>query len=291
MAENVEAGLPSALLVTHFDRQIDTLRGTLKWLIASGGAVVAAIVAGTQLTDFSKRGVLGNFLAGGSITVGLILAFALLLGTAKILTIARPTLTDIANVEENEGLIDDRNLAIVEIKNLLMKWIYEREGYLLSPFPKVRPLYLEFTKLTSATQSTLTEDEKSQVADIRNKVDLLESAAHFRIVDLAFTKLMRRFRIGCAIFVVAVILYAVSGLFTKSDIPRVTSPIPVRVIPLNVNPSDTCADRIGVAIAGDIDSPTVMLPPAGKCPAAKLEGGHEDVIVIPLVAPPPTSRP
>ncbi|WP_441964603.1 hypothetical protein [Mycolicibacterium houstonense] len=287
MAENVGADLPPTLLVTHFDRQIDTLRGTLKWLIASGGAVVAAIVAGAQLTDFSNRSIAGNILAGVPIAVGLILAFALLIATAKILTIARPTFTDIDDAEKEVDGANEQKRALAQINDPLMKWIYDRGSDILGPYPSVEQLFNQFSHLTVAAQATPTEEQKSQLSEVRRRIDLLESAAHFRTVDLAYTALMTRFRIGCAIFIVAVIAYALSGLATKDEIPQVTSPTPVRVITPKADPSDTCADRIGVAIAGDIDSPTVMLPPAGKCPAQKLDSpDREGVIVIPLVPTP-----
>lgn len=292
MAETGGPEQPSALLVTHFDRQIDTLRGTLKWLIASGGAVVAAIVAGAQLTDFSKRSICGNFLAGSSIAMGLILAFALLAATATILTIPRPTLTDLDNSEINSGGRSAEKREAGDITDPVMLWIYERSSYLLGPFDNIGPLFTRFRELTPATQDTPTDNQRSELAKIRSTVDLLESAAHFCKVDLAYTKLMRRFKIGCGIFALAVVVYALSGLATKDEIPRITSPVPVRVIAPAASPSDTCTDRTGVAIAGDIESPTVMLPPAGKCPAKKLEvdGNQGGVIVIPLVPIPPTPK-
>ncbi|MFV8176781.1 hypothetical protein [Mycolicibacterium peregrinum] len=292
MAENAGAELPSTLLVTHYDRQIDSLRGTLKWLIASGGVVVAAIIAGAQLTDFSKRSLCGNFVAGASITVGLILAFALLLETSKILTISRPTLTDLDDAEKAADGTNEQKRALAQITDPLMKWIYDRGSHLLGPYRTVNELFRQFQQLTPAVPAALTAEQKSQLAEVRSRIDLLESAAHFRIVDLAYTELMNRFRIGCAIFIGAVIFYALSGLATKTDVPRITSPMPVRVITPKADPSDKCADRTGVAIAGDIDSPTVMLPPTGKCPAKKLDVDDDQggVIVIPLVPTPQTPK-
>ncbi|HTX97324.1 MAG TPA: hypothetical protein VME67_22260 [Mycobacterium sp.] len=263
----------------------------MKWLVASAGAVVAAIIAGAQLVDYSGRKAAGVALAAIAVAVALSLALILLVRAAKILTIARPTATDLANAEFRAGALDENRRASGQIQDAGVNWILARASYLLAPYATVNALLTAYRN--ARTQSSANPDDESvqrKLSELQQQIDTVEEAAHYRDMSSAYKQLLRHFRVGATIFVLAVILFSVAGLFRKEPTNRplnpVTKPFPVRIItnPQPNHPAPACHDREGVAVGGTLTRPTVVASPTSECPAGTMVGGENGVIVIPEFA-------
>jgi hypothetical protein len=103
----------------------------------------------------------------------------------------------------------------------------------------------------------------------------------------SYSTFMRQFPTGATGFIIAVIVFAASGLLARPTPEQptnpVTEPIPVRVIDLSPKPGspEECTTRNGVAIGGTLTTPTVAIERAGPCPAETVFGGQPDLVVIP----------
>lgn len=201
----------SPLVGGHYGAALDNLRSTVKWLVASAGAVAAAIIAGAQLVDYSNRNWLGASLSAIAVATALSLALYLLLAAARILTIPRKTVTELANAEMREPptavLTGTFNSPTVE-------WVLARKDYLLGPYPNVRALLAAYGRIDVAKL-----DENREVwADIERRIARVEEAVHYRDVSKEYDKLLGKFKWGALAFVGAVVLFSIAGLFhAKSD--------------------------------------------------------------------------
>ncbi|SPM40548.1 hypothetical protein AU192_16410, partial [Mycobacterium numidiamassiliense] len=279
---------PPELVGSHFGASIENLRATLRWLIASAGAVVAAIIAGAQLVDYSKRSVLGVVLAASAVILGLALTLILLAQTARVLTVPRPMATDLDRAEFDADA-GDINVRLSGEMNLKVQWIIDRKSYLLGGYDTVHDLLVAWKTADSECQDK--SDDQNLAAELKRlerQIDIVEEAAHYRDLSNAYDRLIRRFSKGSIAFIVSVILFAVSGIAGRPPDSKpsnvITQPIPVRVF--ISAPSDvpaSCQERDGVAIGGDLTKPIVVMPPTPACSAATMSGGKSGIVIVPKV--------
>jgi hypothetical protein len=266
----------------------------VKWLVASAGAVVAAIIAGAQLVDYSGRNVWGVSLAALSVVTALSITMVLLVRAAKILTVPRPTATDLSNAEMRAGALDKERSLTGQIKDTNVEWILARKTYLLGAYATVTELLSAYGRATTDVQNEPADETCQRLASsLRQQIGTIEEAAHYRDMSRAYDALLNGFRKGAMLFIVAVLLFSVSGLLRKGTPDQlsnpVTTPIPVRVIVTGT--PVPCLDRVGVAVGGTLTSPTVVMPPAGQCAAATLTPQQSGAVVIPQLPSGPGGGP
>jgi type IV secretory pathway VirB2 component (pilin) len=281
----------SALVGGHYATALDNLRSTVKWLVASAGAVVAAIIAGAQVVNYSDRNVWGVLLAAIAVIVALFLAILLLIRAAKILATKRRTATDLANDESRARLTPDAQ-RLGQIGDPKVEWLLARGPYLLGSYANVTELLSAYEQANTQVQKTPDYPAAVQsLADLRQRIGVVEEAAHYRDVLGEYETLLSQFRKGATLFVIAVILFSVSGFLRKPEKPTnsITGPVPVRVVITDTaRPTPTpapCRDRNGVAIGGTLTSPTVVMPPTDKCAAETLTPQKPAAVVIPQQHP------
>jgi hypothetical protein len=287
----------SAQLGSHYGPAIDNLRSTVKWLVASAGAVIAVILTGAQLVDYSRLNIVGAAVAAAAVVVGLGVTVTLLLHCAQILTIPRPTATELANDEFDAG-VDPASLATGSVTPPpRVAWILDRTTYLLGAYPTVRELLLAYGRAgkrfsAAASGSDEARDAQALLLDLRERIGTVEEAAHYRDVLNDYTSLMAKFRKWAKLFVGAVIAFSLSGLLRHTDHDKptnpVTQPYPVRVIAKAstklVQPA--CRDRPGVAVGGTFSAPTVVLPPTPDCEAETFTAQEPGYVVVPQLTTP-----
>lgn len=278
----------------HYQSALENLRATVKWLVASAGAVVAAIIAGAQLIDYSDRSWLGAGIAAIAVVVALSLAIALVARAAKILTVPRSTIIELANAETREGPSADQQRIAGIFKDPNVEWILARSSYLLGQYKTVSELRDAYDSAVETVQAGVGDgDANRRLGILRSYVTRVEDAAHYRDTADSYNDLMGKFRNGSIAFVAAVIAFSISGLFQASPEPKphnlITEPVPVRVQypndPESIAPS--CRDRAGVAIDGTLAQPTVVVPATAGCVAGTVEPGHGGAVVIPQISPEP----
>ena len=97
--------VPDAQAVGGFRGRVDTLSSTLKWLMASAGAIAAALIAGLQLTSLASRALPAALLGAIAVAVALVCVGKVLVGAGRVLAAQSPTATEISNDEIAAGLI------------------------------------------------------------------------------------------------------------------------------------------------------------------------------------------
>jgi hypothetical protein len=285
-------GEASAQVGGHYGPALDTLRGTIKWLVASAGAVAAAIIAGAQVVDYSDRSLWGAGLAAGAVAAGLALTLLLLGRAANILTIPRPTATDLANAEIKADAADEHRRLSGQISDPDVEWLLARTTYLLGGHDTVSDLLAAYTAAQAAAAANPGDDAAQRsLTRLNQHIGTVEEAAHFRDMSKGYNTLMRQFPCGAAAFVIAAIVFAVSGLLTKPAAePMITQPLSVEVNDISPEASP-CSTRSGVAIAGTLTAPTVVMPSTEACPAATFVDEQPNIIVIPQLPDAAGGRP
>jgi hypothetical protein len=276
----------------HYAESLETLRSTVKWLVASAGAVAAAIIAGAQLVDYSNRSLCGAVLAATAVAVALTATLLLLARAARILTVPRPTATDLANAEITAGALDEKRRATGQIGDSKVEWLLANTTYLLAGHSTVSDLLAAYSGAQADAATNPSDDgARRRVVELQHQISTVEEAAHYRDTSESYSGLMREFTPGAIAFIIAVLVFAISGLFVKPTPDRptnpVTEPIPVEVVDLSPSPGTPteCATRDGVAIGGTLTTPTVALAPVGHCPAETVVGGKPNLVVIPRIPP------
>lgn len=290
MSQPVAAGNDaSAQVGSHYGPALENLRSTIKWLVAAAGAVVAAIVVGAQVVNYSDRNRWGAALAAVAVVIALSLTIVLLVRTAEILTVPRRTVIDLANAEIPAGALDKDRREAGQISPDVL-WLIARKTYLLGTYETVTDLLKAYDE--AATQ---VHDHPSAPAarqsfdDLQQRIGTVEEAAHYRDVSNAYRSLLRQFRRGAVAFIAAVVVFSVSGGLRKQAPEKpsnpVTKPIPVRVfITDGARPTPTppeCRERAGIAVGGTLTSATVVMPPIAGCAAATLPPQQPGAVVIP----------
>ncbi|MDX1883056.1 hypothetical protein [Mycolicibacterium sp. 120270] len=247
---------------------------------------MAAILTGAQLVDYSDRNVLGAGLAALSVVAALSVAVTLLSKSANILSIPRPTATEISNAEMRAGAVAPGNrLQGDAVEDPNVRWLLDRSSYLLSPFGTVTELMTAYSAAAREAQADPDNAKLSaNAAQLLAKIDVTEEAAQYRDVAHAYSELVSKFRCGAIIFIIALIAFSISGVLRDPD-PKtpsneVTEPANVRVIDTSPDSATSkCRERDGVAVDGTYSAPTVVLSPTPDCAAETVTPRPELVIV------------
>lgn len=295
---------------THYRASLDHLRSSLRWLVASAGAIAAALVAGLQLTNLATLPWFPLLIALGAAIFALSITFAFLIATAKVLTQDRLTATELSNREIRAGLITEA-LRVDPVKDdSVIRWIQERRTYLLGPYTTVTALYSDGLigsikaaeqlkqgnkvswrnrKLNPASAEDLSFVETA-AQDATKRIELTEDAAQYAATALAYRSLLAKMPWWAIAFCISVIVFAtIPSLAAPTKVlTPVTKPTPVRVVILDPEQAGLgpgCgAETQGVAVGGTFERPVIALTGTPDCPARVLDRA-DGVVVVPLIAP------
>jgi hypothetical protein len=278
---------PEAWIGGHYAPALKMLRSTVKWMVGSLGIVAASIIAGAQLVNYNGRTVYGAALAAVAVATALALTLLLLARAAAILTVPRPTAMELANAETINEFADARR-SPGQFNDSKVEWLQANTIYLLGGYNSVKGLLAAYSQAHSAVVAHPRDEEsRYRLTELEQHLRTVEEAAHYRDTCNAYVTLMRQFRTGAVGFIIAVIVFSVSGLFTTpkplQPTNPVTQPIAMRVIELSpqLGSPQECVIRDGVAIGGTLTTPIVAVAPAGRCPAETVVGGQPGLMVIP----------
>lgn len=299
--------------VDYFELKTENLAGTLKWLVASAGAIAVAVIAGLQLTSLHEL----RFWAALIAILGAVLALSavgtVLFGAARVLALNAPTIIDLSNSELSLGLWQANGLASMEKigdKAPKLKWVYERSTQLLGESRSITELYtdefvgsglalaaLERKESYVLAGRNLRPEEPSDIAWVKVKriqakayIKQLESAVAYRQRLEAYQRLVKQIK-GLAIwFVAGIVIFAlvpVMGSAPKST--QFTHPVPARVHVQDAKtagvPQGCPATLKGQIVGGTLQNPLVVTEPVGACPALRLTDHPEALIVVPETIP------
>lgn len=301
-----------------FGDKSSNLSGTLKWLVASAGAIAVAIVAGLQLTSLQTLQPWAALLAtvgalGALVAVGLVL-----FGAARVLAIDTPTITELSNAEMDFKAENHADLATPEglkALPLLLLWLYERRTLLLGDAQTISALYEDgivgsgraLDRLRRKQKCTwagraLDPESPSDIAWLEtersiatSRIDRLEAAAGYWMRREAYQRLVKKASWISVSFVAGIFIFALAPVVGPATVlPGVTEPVPAQIHVLDANsagvPSTCPAVLAGQIVGGSLANPVVVTSPQGECPALKLEAHDKALIVVPNmpVSPGPT---
>jgi hypothetical protein len=299
---------------SHYQASLSDLRASLRWLVASSGAVVAVIVTGLQLRDISAIGgvwrVAASSLAAAA-ALGIVLG--LLVQAARVLTLPRPTATELSNREIEAGAVTSAP-RLEPTRDGLVNSILARRTYLLGEAKTVTELYtneyvasihalrgLESGQALNWQGRRLDPDsaaDRSIVSDALRQAEkrlaMTEDAAHLFQTEEKYRNLLDKFKLGASCFLLALITFALTASPTKPPdralVPAsVAAPVAVRVVVVDASRSGlpkrcTSDEYRGVAVAGNLATPTVALEPTSDC-GARIVKPNKGLVVVPIVQP------
>lgn len=299
--------------VDYFELKTENLAGTLKWLVASAGAIAVAVVAGLQLTSLQDLRLGAALIAVFGAVLALSSVGFVLFGAARVLALNAPTIIELSNRELVLGLLQSNSPAFMEkigAEEPTLKWVYERRTQLLGESRSITELYtdefvgsgralaaLERKESYALAGRNLRPEEPSDVAWVKAKrtqakayIQQIEAAVAYQQRLEAYQRLVKRIQ-GLAIwFVAGIIVFALTpvvGLAPKST--EFTQPVPARIHVLEAQvagvPQGCPATLKGQIVGGSLQSPVVVTEPVGTCPALRLTDHPEALIVVPETSP------
>ena len=279
------------------------LRATLKWMVASSGAIAAAVVAGLQLRDIQDGPFPRVLWAGASAALALLCVLGLLAYTVNVLTLPRPTANEISNREVRAGVAPTPPIPLETPKDQLVSWVQSNRTALLGGAATVTELYTnsvvgagrslkelqtgrptEWLQRQYASTSENIAFFERVTAEARENLELIESGAHLFITRQKYRGLLKFYIAGIFVFTAAVVSFVVATL----TVPVVDQPMAVRVVIINradAGLPESCTDDelTAVAVSGTVSNPTVVTEPADGCPATTIENGR-GILAIPVVS-------
>lgn len=209
----------------YFELKTESLAGTLKWLVASTGALAVAVIAGPQLTSIQDLRLWAALIAILGAVVALSAVGIVLFGAARVLALDAPTVTELSNLELDLGLLQTNELAATEnigAEAPMLKWVYERRTQLRGESRSITELYtdefvgsslalaaLERKQPFALAGRKLQPSEPSDIAWVKAKraqgiayIQQLESAVAYRQRLEVYQRLVKRIR-GLSIWFVA----------------------------------------------------------------------------------------
>lgn len=297
---------PSEL--SRYQASLEQLRSAARWLMAAAGATGAALVAGLQLTQVSNLQPVPAIVSCVGVGASLTAVLVLLVGAAKVLAEPRPAATEISNTEI--AALTSGATALETPSDPLLKWIQEHRTYLLGTASTVTELYTDgfmnavnvLAELDAGTAKTWRGQERkpgddadrekvaAAIITAQTQLAMLEDGAHYWATARAYAKLLGHFRTGAIFFVAGILVFVLTPVFTAG--PRqvpITSPLPVRVAVTDATlahwPGGCPNRQDGVAVAGTLEHPEVVLGATQHCPARQIEAG-DGLIVIPKIQAP-----
>ncbi|MGV9865687.1 hypothetical protein [Rhodococcus koreensis] len=286
------------------------LHTSLKWLIASSGAVAALVVAGLQLGDLAGTGFgLRTIVAVLAAAIALGIVLFVLVRAVKMLTLPRLTAADIADREE--AVIPPGQPPIGVLSDSLIQWIHDRRTYLLGASATVSELYegrfvgpmnaLDDLSRGQAAQwngrQILTTDDvgvealHAAFAQANRQLARIEDAVHYERTREEFRQLFSHYPWGAAVFGAAVVAFALASQVSEDPKPQqIATPTRVEVlVPENrkADLPERCRDDTlgGVAIGGTLRTPTVVISAPDDC-AGTIITADAGIVAIPVFGAP-----
>jgi hypothetical protein len=293
--------------------QLSELRASLKWLVAAAGAVAAVLVAGIQLKDLPAGNIASGALwvAGAATLIALLLVFAFLRAAVGVLTLPRPTASDLTKREQRSNISEVQAFGSAEISDPLVRSLYMQKSYLFSESESIADLYendyvrarnalkeLEEGNDTTWKSRPLKPIETEKAAlratleRSQKQLPILESVAHLELTRSEYRRLINRFPAFGVIFVAAICVFTVASHPSPQRGAAITSPANVRVTVVDRSKAGLppeCRDYTlpGVAVGGTWDKPTVITQSTPQCPSRLIEQGN-GILAQPLLAVPPS---
>ena len=303
----------STALGSQFEHKSENLAGTLKWLVASAGAIAVAVVAGLQLTSLQELrawaaliAILGAVLALSSVGI-------VLFGAARVLALQTSTVTELVNREAKFGLLQDDGLAAMEkiaAEDPVLKWVYERRTLLMGDSRSVTELYTDEFVASGNTLAALARnetrtlagrdlrpDQPADIAWVRTKqaqaeghIQLIEAAVACQQRFEAYQHLVTRIKRLAVWFVLGIFVFALAPVLGSAPkATEFTHPIPAQIHVIDAElagvPQNCPAILKGQIVGGTLQDPVVVTEPVGACPALRLTAGPDALIVIPEAIP------
>lgn len=280
---------------SQFQLSLADLRGSLKWLIAGAGAAATVLLAGTQLKDVTASSP-GLRVAGVAAGVTALLVAVILLVTAtRVLATPRLSASELSNLE-------NRNPEAPVVLR-----IRQQRVHLLGRATTVTELYTQYANAINTLQEldagrsptwqgaplTGASGDRAKVTNAitatENRLATVEDAAQYFSTSLRFNRLVRWFPVAAGLFVASIGVFTFASLKPNVQSVPITGPVSVKLEVLDraksgLPMSCKATELTGVAIAGSLDSPTVVLTPQSGCAAATVTP-NPGIVVVPVVVP------
>lgn len=291
------------------------LRSSLKWLVAGAGAVAATLVAGIQLTatPTEAMSVAQRAIAGASLLVGLLLIFMFLRAAVLVMTLPRPTASDLTKRERRSNVKEALGSGTAKINDSLIESLYAQKSYLFSESPSIADLYeVDYVQARNALDQLKdgntatwrgrerkpTDAERdalqATVADAQQRLSVLEDVSHLELTRQDYRRLVNPFPIWAIVFVIAVCAFAIATHPAPQSGASITNPANARLIITDRGkaglPSQCDAHELqAVAIGGTWNAPTVVTTPTTECPSRLITKGS-GILAIPIVPIQPVGK-
>lgn len=282
------------------------VRAAARWLMGASASVVAVLVAGLQLRDFTDIGQVGPgalLLAILAALISLASVAWTLYSAAAVLAAPRRSIDELATLDRADNgnfpkiRLDSpasplMNHLVVDRRIDLLGRSRQAIWQLTSDRAKVHKALTrppsEGGNVKIGTSSYKLDDPSDKAAlvalahDLDRRAQLIVDAAMSFETRVRYNRLVKGMKLSGGLFVLSL-----SGLiFLQSLAPtpmKATSPTNVRVFPAVSN--DSCDGKTleGVAVGGTMDAPVVVLPSQAGCPAKKLTD-TEGLVVVPQTA-------
>jgi hypothetical protein len=308
MAEETEGGSAA--------RELASVQSAARWLVGGGAAVLAALVAGLQLSaiaqlTFDSAVQLG--LTAGAFVVALVSIIVLLVLAARVLVYPGWTLhrmTDLQDADPGkwqkhwlrEYLTLGRGLLVTDA-NFDPGLIFDRHRMLLVAWSELHergetvvPDDVDDTSAHPPTHTYKADDSQDverlerRLANASATTERVEAAANLVDVRRRYRRLVRLLPV-LGLVPVAALLYVLWSAATTSDI-KLTTPVNVTV-QFNNDPNmlaglgipRVCANQriSGVAVAGSLTKPKITSISNPACLLNQTEVGPTVGVVVPIV--------
>lgn len=253
------------------ENHVAHLNESLKWVVASAGAVAAVIVTSLQLqAPRLGAGAAAAFWLAAIAAIGS--ALALLLAAVSVLCTQRLTCADLARREVRANRLSGKP-PVGGDTDAMVSWVQDEGG------PTLLGSASSVTELIQRTQRGTDE----QRAESLGRLQLIESSLHLHRVQRALRSIRLWGFSGAAVFALGVAGLATVPAFgmAQEQVP-VNEPVRVDVSVVDPNATDIppkCGEQLrGVAIGGTWDDPRLALMGTPTCEPMELE--HSDGLVV-----------
>jgi hypothetical protein len=269
------AGTADAGSKDAFEQARDRLRETIKWLVASFGAIGASLALGTQISNIGG-------LSAGRLSIAIVSALGAFIGVfaamwkaVSVLTGSHITIGDLARESERGARQMEKE------KSRLLRFFEEDNKHILRPYGSLKALYDDFLKV----QEGKDDDAYNRVAE---HVGVVVNAASYERLRFTFNDALRWIMVSLALAAVAILIFAWAANPVDEEEEAATAPAsleaaaaapyPARlsltptgreVVQSSVGPDCTGRQIDVLVLGGDRDAVDVVTLPTAKCSAAR----------------------
>jgi hypothetical protein len=283
----------------------ESIRQTVRWVIAAGGTLASIVVAGVQLSQLAQvSDTRISLLAGGLATMAILCAGTIILSAARVLVSDRPTIHSLAMKEAQNGFgeVPERH------SDPIVKSIIERRLDILGGMERITDVYQEYLRYSRLFERVIQGDTVeigTRGFDIQRPSDLqdakalqviaewrrerLESFAEHLTLRSRFHQMMVTLGLSGIVFAFCATGF-VFLIGRASPDPSISSPVRVSVYVPNAGAAKTaglapgCAGDtiLGVAVGGTYSHPRVATENALNCPPAVIATSR-GLVIRPII--------